>query len=488
MLTFCVIALRAPAYADDKNFTYQTDCVPSTATVYTAITGPITHTYDTYVKLGIPSQTAQVTVYAVPYGQTQPCISLGTVTANGNTWQKMQSIVPDAETGQLAILLTSGTLQNVPNASRPQVLLIDHDAPVCNPTTECNIQTGGAVGALAPPSNLKDKNSLFLLTAVDPAADILEGVTYYVDGSPVYTTKTLQPFDMRYASGTTTVLQRVAQYQSGQRIIFTTNIERTYQDSIGNSLFRLWRQQPTLFSLILFGIIAGFVLGLFWLAGRWLERRHAWKRNHGLLTSSALSMKVETLFAKISNKTYSARRMLKLAIIPMVAVLLVVFVQMYLLGVYFVNGQSMNSTLHSGELLIINKLPLLLSKQKGANYVPERGAVVVINAVYGNSNLSNVSTEGHVIVKRVIGLPGERVTVQSGKLTVYNKAHPGGYNPDSATRWTSTMHADQYPDGVDVTLGPNEIFVAGDNRPVSIDSRYNGPLDTKYVIGVVLGH
>ena len=132
---------------------------------------------------------------------------------------------------------------------------------------------------------------------------------------------------------------------------------------------------------------------------------------------------------------------------------------------YNVVGPSMEPTLYTGDRLIVNRLPVTWSSIKGETYVPERGQVIV----FKNPRF-NLGNEDEYIVKRVIGLPGERVTIQDGHYVVYNDASPQGFNPDKLISDTpgspTSGEADEIvPDG--------EIFVSGDHRQgnFSFDSR-----------------
>jgi len=88
------------------------------------------------------------------------------------------------------------------------------------------------------------------------------------------------------------------------------------------------------------------------------------------------------------------------------------------------------------------------------------------------------------LIKRVIGLPGERVVVQDGTMTVFNDANPNGFVPDKTLSYGSNITV---PTGgnVDIVLGANEIFVSGDNRANSLDSRSFGPIPVTDVVGTL---
>jgi len=145
---------------------------------------------------------------------------------------------------------------------------------------------------------------------------------------------------------------------------------------------------------------------------------------------------------------------------------------------YQVDGVSMETTLQNDDRLIVDKLPRTLARITGHDYIPARGNIIIFN----QSGLPDAGPSGEKqLIKRVIGLPGEHVVIKNGYITIFNKAHPGGFNPDTTTGYhlTNTYTA---PD-VDLTLGPNQIFVCGDNRTNSEDSRYFGPINASQIVG-----
>ena len=153
------------------------------------------------------------------------------------------------------------------------------------------------------------------------------------------------------------------------------------------------------------------------------------------------------------------------------------FIQGFLIRTYLVDGQSMEATLQNGDRLIINKVPRSLARITGHAYIPQRGDIIVFN----QSGLSLESGVEKQLIKRVVGLPGERVVVKNGSLSIYNQAHPGGYEPDKTGLYYIANSAT--PGNVDITLGAGEIFVFGDNRANSEDSRYFGPVGTDQIVG-----
>ena len=142
----------------------------------------------------------------------------------------------------------------------------------------------------------------------------------------------------------------------------------------------------------------------------------------------------------------------------------------FIFRTFNVLGPSMETTLFTGDRLIVDRLPVTWAQLQNKAYVPERGQIIVFkNPLYSAANSND-----EYIVKRVIAFPGERVVVKDGILTVYNQEHPGGFLPDSAQSKDSGSHPGSPTSGdVDTVVPDNSLFVAGDHRvgDYSFDSR-----------------
>lgn len=135
-----------------------------------------------------------------------------------------------------------------------------------------------------------------------------------------------------------------------------------------------------------------------------------------------------------------------------------------------VEGPSMESTLYTGDRLIVNRTVVTAAQLQNKQYVPERGQVIV----FKNPNYT-VGTGEEYIVKRVIAFPGERVVVAKGTITVFNDEHPKGFNPDPTFKdKPGSPTTGSYPGPGDPAVVPKDtLFVAGDHRQdgYSYDSR-----------------
>lgn len=139
--------------------------------------------------------------------------------------------------------------------------------------------------------------------------------------------------------------------------------------------------------------------------------------------------------------------------IPVVLILAVAFAALLRATVaagFVVEQVSMEPTLAEGDALLVNKM-----------MEPHRGDIVMLDG-WGS---------GEVYVKRVIGLEGDVVSFVDGKLLLNGKPAPEGY-----------VHSDT--DNYEVTVPENMLWVLGDNRPMSSDSREHGFISEGKVIGV----
>ena|SRR5688572_19561690 len=154
---------------------------------------------------------------------------------------------------------------------------------------------------------------------------------------------------------------------------------------------------------------------------------------------------------------------------------IIIFVTCVLIGTLLINtfifrsfnvlGPSMEPTMHTGDRLIVDRLPVTWAQLQNKDYIPERGQVVVFkNPQYVPG------TADEFIVKRVIAFPGERVQVKDGVLTVYNQQHPDGFQPDKDSGGEPGFPTSG---NVNTVVDEGTLFVAGDHRQgdYSYDSR-----------------
>ncbi|MBX4190529.1 signal peptidase I [Candidatus Saccharibacteria bacterium] len=157
------------------------------------------------------------------------------------------------------------------------------------------------------------------------------------------------------------------------------------------------------------------------------------------------------------------------------AFVIAILLNTFIIQSYQVDGQSMQPTLQNDDRLIVNKIPRTLARIDGHQYVPHRADIIIFN----QEGLPGFVGQKQLI-KRVIGLPGEHVVVNTGKITIYNDSHPEGFNPDMTGNYRITTPS--IVGEVDIQLQSDQLFVCGDNRPNSEDSRFFGPINTSQVV------
>lgn len=151
--------------------------------------------------------------------------------------------------------------------------------------------------------------------------------------------------------------------------------------------------------------------------------------------------------------------LIKLAVI---AFIIVWPIHKFVFQPFLVQGPSMEPNFFDKDYLIIEEISYRFRQ-------PERGEVIVFESP---------TQPGNYLIKRVIGLPGERIVIRGGEIFIYPKSSSSfKLKEDYLTPGLSTGGE------IDQQLGVDEYFVLGDNRSVSLDSRTFGPVKRKKIIG-----
>lgn len=151
-----------------------------------------------------------------------------------------------------------------------------------------------------------------------------------------------------------------------------------------------------------------------------------------------------------------------------VAAAIFVVVYLFLLQPHQVKGASMQPNFHDGEYILTDKISYRFSN-------PQRGDVIIFKS----------PTDQEVdFIKRIIGLPGEKVKISDGKIIIFNNEHKDGFvlNEAYATNGPTSGGQDA-PQNTEVSIGSDQYFVLGDNRIESFDSRSWGMLPKGNIIG-----
>ena len=135
------------------------------------------------------------------------------------------------------------------------------------------------------------------------------------------------------------------------------------------------------------------------------------------------------------------------------------FVRPFVLEAFYIPSESMVPTLLVGDRVFVNKFVYRF-------WEPERGDIVVFQSVEG---------EGEDLIKRVIGAPGDRVAIINGVLHVNGEPQEESYVRDGRPLDSGPNGPTRVPEG--------EVFVMGDNRANSRDSRFFGPVPVENIEG-----
>jgi len=165
-----------------------------------------------------------------------------------------------------------------------------------------------------------------------------------------------------------------------------------------------------------------------------------------------------------------------------VAVIIAFLLSIYTFQQYEVDGPSMQTTLFNQNRLIVVKYERTWASITGHPYIPNIGNIIIFHE---NGLYSNDGTPENTLVKRVVALPGDRVVIANGVLTVYDKQHPNGFDPDKTLPYGKVIGytSSESSSNINLVLPKNEIFVLGDNRADSCDSRCFGPVNVNQIIG-----
>ena len=162
------------------------------------------------------------------------------------------------------------------------------------------------------------------------------------------------------------------------------------------------------------------------------------------------------------------RSFLEIVKIVVISAAIVIPIRLFIVCPFYVQGASMEPNFYDREYLLVDEISYRFRE-------PERGEVVVFRYP---------EDPREYFIKRIIGLPGETLKIDNGGVYLLDK---------STNSWTKLAEAYLASDSntltfeaQQVTLGPDEFFVLGDNREHSRDSRYFGPLNRRYLIGRVM--
>ncbi len=150
--------------------------------------------------------------------------------------------------------------------------------------------------------------------------------------------------------------------------------------------------------------------------------------------------------------------------VVLISVAIIAPIRYFLIQPFYVKGASMEPNFHDNEYLIIDEISFRFRQ-------PARGEVVV---------LKNPRGEKDFYIKRIIGLPGDRVVIQNDTIQIFNVQYPDGVALNERAYLSPTVRTSG---DLDLNLQKDQYFVLGDNRPASLDSRAFGFVTRSEIVG-----
>lgn len=149
----------------------------------------------------------------------------------------------------------------------------------------------------------------------------------------------------------------------------------------------------------------------------------------------------------------------------LIIIIVVILIRSYIITPVVVRGDSMDNTLKDGEVLFLSKISYKTHKI-------ERFDIVVVDDV-----------DSDLIIKRVIGLPGDNLEYKDNVLYINDKKYEEKYITDVTEDFNLDDICEINDDDCDGEIPGGKYLVLGDNRDVSADSRVKGLIDRKQIIG-----
>jgi len=150
--------------------------------------------------------------------------------------------------------------------------------------------------------------------------------------------------------------------------------------------------------------------------------------------------------------------------IVLIAVVTVFLIRTFVAQPFLVSGASMEPNFSSGNYLVIDEITYRFRD-------PMRGEVIVFRYPRDPSVF---------FIKRIIGLPEERVVIRNGEIKIFNEFHKDGFAPEEKYLPAGLKTIGD----IDVTLEKAKYLVLGDNRYQSFDSRNWGAVSRDEIVGI----
>jgi len=175
---------------------------------------------------------------------------------------------------------------------------------------------------------------------------------------------------------------------------------------------------------------------------------------------------------EIASSSDSFKAVRDWVVVLVVALVVALGIRTYVLQQFYISGPSMETTLYQPNRVLVNKLSYRL-------HDVNRGDVVVFDRVTSNGE----SIQHDDLIKRVIGLPGEKISISKCVVYVNKVALKEPYLDSRDTEQEDLNERCRQPEMAELVVPAKQVFVLGDNRPQSMDSRMFGSVDENRIVG-----
>lgn len=150
--------------------------------------------------------------------------------------------------------------------------------------------------------------------------------------------------------------------------------------------------------------------------------------------------------------------------IIVISLIIIVPIRYYVIQPFYVQGASMEPNFYDHEYLIIDEISYRFND-------PQRGDIVVFKPP---------TKPNDFFIKRIIGMPEEKIVIEDGQVKIFNLDSPGGFilNEDEYLSDNTRTKGNE-----EIILTADEYYVLGDNRTSSLDSRNFGPITRDDIVG-----
>ena len=177
-----------------------------------------------------------------------------------------------------------------------------------------------------------------------------------------------------------------------------------------------------------------------------------------------------------SKRRSGWRQIREWLVVIVTAVVIATALRTFVVQQFYIAGPSMETTLFGDDRVLVNKLAYRLGK-------PSRGDVIVFDRI----TLNGDAVQHDDLIKRVIGLPGETLEIRDCVVYINKVAIAEPWLSAEVTNpeYDPSVRCGT-PNYEPIAIDEGKVFLIGDNRPMSFDSRMFGPVDIDVIVGKAL--